>query len=173
MIVFYRRFELATAMSALGLAGYSSSESDDENIKVEIRENPSKASLASASKVAPAAEQFRSRTSEAVPGEGFGGFGRARKQLKYTRRGLPVFSKPVAVDNESDSDDEARMLCCVLHIIESLQACPQLHIVGFFRLNATNANGLAWLARRGSRFCQSQSTHYQHMARNKKNQQSG
>lgn len=107
-------------MAALGLAGYSSSESDDEITRVEIHEDQSKVSLANAAvQEAPHAQQLRSRPSEAVAGEGFGRFGRSRKQMKFTRRGLPVFSKPVAVDNESDSDDEARIFCYLLHKLVS------------------------------------------------------
>lgn len=91
-------------MSALGLAGYSSSDAEDENTRVDVHES-TKAGLENTSVADNPRDAHVQASKQIAPGI-FSSFGRSKRKGKHSRGGLPLFSTPVGADNGSDSDDD-------------------------------------------------------------------
>lgn len=157
-----------SAMSALGLAGYSSSDAEEQDTGLGLGTDMTNASLANASIQMPAAaEHIRATASEPIASDTFGRFGRYKKRVKVTRRGLPLFSDPVDAGDRSDSGDEVWGVCRALGIRhQNSIMLHALNYVGDFRLSSV-VSAPELLGPRGSRFYLRQYAHCPYTNRSK------
>eukprot|EP00892_Ulva_mutabilis_P000614 jgi/Ulvmu1/10553/UM065_0007.1 len=93
-------------MAALGLAGYSSSESDDEGSELHLRNTSNEGRLGDAPSRTPVLHAHVMDTASVrVASDNFNAFGNKRVRARRSRAGLPLFSKPVDMGQASDGED--------------------------------------------------------------------
>jgi hypothetical protein len=94
------------AMATLGLAAYSSSDSESEQVDHATRSAGDAVHSTNTHDELPVDTVAPPRPSaHALSAGSFAAFESARKRTRYRRGGLPLFSKPVNADGASDSDE--------------------------------------------------------------------